>query len=144
MLIEDQIQNKFEEVAKSRGFRIVINLRVESPDVIMEKDGKLIGVEIKSNCRASSLFMALGQLLFGKNIFELDELWLVLPFIENSFNKEWFQVFNSNVIKVFILFNGNLIEVNDRLLVNEPRLESLKELCRYQKITVYTINSSGM
>ena len=108
---ESLLRDKFEKIAEKHGFKIVMRLFKTSPDFIIEKDGKGIGVELKSIVSASSLEKAVGQLLFAKTYYNLQEIWLVIPPVQ-TFPKNWSDVFRFQGIKILILDGDNLTNIN--------------------------------
>jgi len=105
------LRDKFEKIAEKQGFKILMRLFKTSPDFIIEKDGKGIGVELKSIISASSLEKAVGQLLFAKTYYNLQEIWLVIPPVQ-TFPENWLDVFRYQGIKILILDDDNFINIS--------------------------------
>lgn len=106
--------NKFElevlNVLKVNGFKII----EENPkyiDILAEKDGKKISIEIKD---VKSLFQylpkAFGQLMAAKCIYETNEEWLVIR-NKSLCESEYLKVFKENNIKIFTIDNEKVVEL---------------------------------
>lgn len=107
---EAAFSDVFEAFLRKEGYNIKRKLYQTSPDFIIEKETKLIGVELKVKADATSLQRALGQLLYAKSAYNLDEIWLVMPphqTIAGDFLKN---IQNQN-IKTFILDQERLMQV---------------------------------
>lgn len=106
------MRDKFEIITQKLGFRIVKRLSQIAPDYVIEKEDKTIGIELKTGTDTSSLEKALGQLLFAKKTYNLQELWLVLPPQIQPFPGNWLDILKSQGIKILILEDEKLTEVS--------------------------------
>lgn len=108
---ESYFRSKFMSVIEKEGFKLLKQLSQTSPDFIIEKDGKNIGIELKLGTDAPSLQKALGQLIFAKSFYNLKEIWLVTPLQARVFPEDWLKIFKSNSIKILMLENDMLTEL---------------------------------
>ncbi|OGI14620.1 hypothetical protein A3K63_03730 [Candidatus Micrarchaeota archaeon RBG_16_49_10] len=107
---EALMSDNFELLAKNIGINIINRPGKSSPDFLVEKGGKNIGIELKFDVGSASMQKALGQLLFAKNTYNLDELWLLLPESLRP-QKEWMGLFRSQGIKVMLMSNDGISEL---------------------------------
>lgn len=119
MINERWLSERFKETIQNNGFKILSELSKESPDFIISANGKRIGAELKGDAGSNSLATAIGQLLFGKTVFNVDELWLVIPSLTDispSISKEWFDTFKSSGIRIFSLQDNSLVEIKEDMI----------------------------
>jgi len=108
---EALLRYNFESIAEKQGFSIVKRFIQTPPDFIIEKDSKSIGVELKLGSDTASLTKGIGQLLFARSSYNLQELWLVMPPQYQPITEDWIKTFKSQGIKVFILSQEGLKEL---------------------------------
>jgi len=108
---EASLRDMFEIIVEKQGFNIVKRFAQSSPDFIIQKDNKTIGVEIKLVSDTSSLEKGMGQLLLAKISYNLQDMWLVLPSQTQPLSEDCIQAFKSTGIKVFILSQNSLEEI---------------------------------
>jgi len=108
---ESYFRDKFIPLIEKEGFKVLKQSSQVSPDFIIEKDDKKIGVELKSGSDVPSLQKALGQLIFAKTFYNLEEIWLAIPLQAKPFPDDWLKTFKSNNIKVLVLENDMLTEL---------------------------------
>jgi len=108
---EMSLRSIFERVVEKQGFKIVKRLTQAPPDFIIEKNGKSIGVELKLTSDTASLEKGMGQLLFAKTFYNLQELWLVFPHQYKPLSNDWLKTLKLQGIKLFILSQGGLKEL---------------------------------
>ncbi len=104
---EFQLQEKFKKFIEDKGFKVIREFCNKPPDLIIERNGKKIAVEIKTLTNSSKFSTALGQLIFAKIHHKVDELWLVLPDRPSVFSREWVEVFLKLGIVIFCLDRDN-------------------------------------
>ena len=109
---EYTLRDQFEALAEKEGFTILRRMINTSPDFIIKKDDRVIGVELKMIANTSSLEKAVGQLIFAKKHYKLQDTWLIFPSQTKPFSSQWLNIFKSSDIKVFILENEKLFEIN--------------------------------
>ncbi|MBS3055648.1 MAG: hypothetical protein J4452_04120 [Candidatus Aenigmarchaeota archaeon] len=107
---EAAFSDVFEAFLRKEGYNIKRKLYQTSPDFIIEKETKLIGVELKVKADATSLQRALGQLLYAKSAYNLDEIWLVMP-PHQTIAGDFLKNIQNQSIKTFILDQERLIQV---------------------------------
>ena len=107
---EAAFSDVFEAFLRKEGYVIKRKLFQTSPDFIIEKESKLIGVELKMEADAASLQRALGQLLYAKSAYNLDEIWLVMPPYQ-TIADEYLKTLQTQNIKTFILDQERLLQV---------------------------------
>jgi hypothetical protein len=107
---EALMSDNFVLLAKKIGINIINRPGKSSPDFLVEKEGKNIGVELKFDTGSASMQKALGQLLFAKSAYNLDELWLVLPESQKP-QKEWMSLFRIQGIKIMLLSSDGISEL---------------------------------
>jgi len=128
MVSEEWLSKQFEGIVQNSGFSIIFKSHNESPDFILSNKGRKIGAELKVGTSPKSLSIAIGQLLFGKVAFNLDDLWLVLPDVRNpllSISKEWFSVMISCNIKLLSIQDNILVEMKNDMLKPSRRAKSI-------------------
>lgn len=107
---EALLRSKFEAVAQKQGIKIIKRLYHTAPDFIIEENNKKIGVELKVSADTSSLEKTLGQLIFAKKTYDLQETWLVIPRQVQALPEIWLGMFNSQNIKILVLEDDKLVE----------------------------------
>lgn len=129
MVDEYWLSERFKELMKRNEFNILLKLSKESPDFVISIDGKKIGVELKGDTGSHSLATGVGQLLFGKTVLNLDELWLIVPPLPNlmpPISREWFETLKSCNIKIFSLQDNSLIEIEEGMTDTSNRFILLR------------------
>lgn len=107
---EVELQEKFKSIIQSQGFSIVHKFIQTSPDLIIEKEGRKIGVELKGSRNTTVFASALGQLLYSKFKYNLDELWLVLAKQPSSFSRDWIELLQKHNISIFFFSSDKFVK----------------------------------
>lgn len=125
---EAELKRKFKQIIQLKGFKILREITNAPSDLILEKNGRKFGVELKASedCIFSQ---ALGQLLIAKIKFNFDKMWLVLDFIPSINKSDELEVFRRHKISIFSVVDGKLIKISKRNLRPLIRQSQL-EVCR--------------
>jgi hypothetical protein len=129
MIDEYWLSERFKELMKRNEFSILLKLSKESPDFVISVDGKKIGVELKGDTGSHSLATGVGQLLFGKTVLNLDELWLIVPPLANlipPISREWLETVKFCNIKIFSLQDDSLVEIKEDMVDTSNRFILLR------------------
>jgi len=128
-ITENEFKKRFKVFLERKGFKIIKEITNGPPDLVIEKDGDVICVELKVS-RGQNLFgIALYQLLFAKSVFRTKKLWLVISGTPTSMSKKWIKLLWNYRISIF-LFDRTLKRLRLRnLLPSKPLKERI-----YQKI----------
>lgn len=105
---EGALSFRFEKLVEGLGYKILEKNAQKAPDYVLEKDGKMIGAELKSAATTTTVQMGIGQLLVTKNTRQFDELWLVFPDIE--IQTSLLQTMKSMGMKVYLAKENQLEE----------------------------------
>lgn len=116
---EAELEIKFISFAAKEGF-LIRKMLGSSPDLILEKEGKKIAVELKGSRKTTVLPVALGQLMFAKAKLGTEELWLVTSRHPVSFKREWIDFFFELGIKIWFFD-----ESKGFILVTPEKLQEL-------------------
>ncbi len=127
---EAELRKQFKQLVQLKGFKILKEITNAPSDLILEKNGKKFGVELKASedCIFSQ---ALGQLLIAKIKFNFDKMWLVLDFIPSKNKRDEVEVFRRHKISIFAVVDEKLIKITKRNLrstITQPQLETCKEI----------------
>ena len=107
---ERELKDKFNTYILQKGYRIVKEFVNNPPDIIIEKDGNYTAVELKGSGRPSIFGVSVGQLLFAKSKYNINDLWLVLPRVPQFSSKEWVILLLKLGIRIFYYSNGGFTE----------------------------------
>ncbi len=124
---EKQMEDIIENMAVSRGFTIIKGSHTLSPDMVIEIEGKRIGIELKHAIVSGAISSGIGQLLFGKVAFGLDEMWLVFP--KGCYGKipiSWFRTLQHVGIIPFHLGDEGFVQIEEKDCEQWGRVEWLK------------------
>lgn len=100
----------FERLVEELGYKIIEKNAQKTPDYILEKDGKKIGVELKIVATITTVQTGIGQLLVAKNTRPLDELWLVFP--DSDVQANLLQTIKSVGMNAYLIKEGQLVEAS--------------------------------
>lgn len=108
---EAELKEIFKSFIQSQGFAITEEFKQSSPDLIIERDGRRIGVELKGSRNTTIFASAFGQLLFSKFKYNVDEMWLILPKAPSFISKDWIEFLWDSHIKIFFFSGESFIEL---------------------------------
>lgn len=117
-MFESELRDRFKSIVVSKGWRILREFYNAPPDLIIEKQGRTISVELRVGADHSTLAKALGQLLFSKFVHKTDEIWLVIPEKSTQLRK-WIKIFEEQGVRVF-QFCDSLEQITPDSLPEEP------------------------
>lgn len=100
----------FEGLIGGLGYKIIEKNAQKTPDYVLEKEGKKIGVELKISANINSIQMGIGQLLVAKNNKSLDEMWLVFPNLKIS--EDLLGTIKSMGMNAYLIKEGQLVEAS--------------------------------
>ncbi|MBI2084240.1 MAG: hypothetical protein HYT70_01320 [Candidatus Aenigmarchaeota archaeon] len=102
---EGEMVEIVKELAKFDDFKMLKEPLVLSPDMVIEWDGKRIGMEFKQGLYSSDIAAGIGQLLLGKVVFALHEMWLVFPKaqVPKRLSLSWYETMTTVGIKPYWL-----------------------------------------
>ncbi len=128
MYEEDWMEEIIKQKAESVGFRIIKDSHTLSPDMVVEMDGKKIGIELKHEIVSGAIAAGIGQLLFGKVAFGLDELWLVFPkrHYTHTLSITWFKTLEYVGIIPYLLDESGFVRIQEKDCETWGRVEWLK------------------
>jgi len=121
----EEIVTKWSE---SIGSRIIKDSCTLSPDMVIEHEGRKIGIEFKHAVISGVIASGIGQLLFGKVAFGLDEMWLVFPkrHFKQSLPISWFKTLEHVGIIPFLLDESGFKKIEEKDCEQWGRVEWLK------------------
>jgi hypothetical protein len=104
------------------------NSHTLSPDMIVEQDGKRIGIEFKHEIVSGAVASGIGQLLFGKIAFGIEEMWLVFPkrHFKQTLSISWFKTLEYVGIIPFLLDESGFTKIEEKDCEQWGRVEWLK------------------
>lgn len=113
---EEELKERFKSFVQSQGFIIEEESRQSSPDLIIEKNGRRMGIELKGSRNTTVFAAALGQLLFAKFKHNVEEMWLILPRPPSLTSKNWIELLWNNGIKIFFFSGKGFLELKTEFL----------------------------
>jgi len=141
---ESYVKEKFKEFITSQGYRIEREFTTSSPDLLLNKDGKLIAVEIKGSRSTSNYALALGQLIFAIFNFKgISEAWLVLGKTPTRVSEKWLECLWCHGIKIYLMMQNRfelLTPERFRKFITRRSFEEIEE----NILTLLRENPSGI
>lgn len=134
-ITENEFKKRFKTYIEEKGFRIVKEITNNPPDLIIEKDGELICVELKVSRGQALLGNALYQLLFARYTFKTKKLWLVISKLPTVMSRDWIKLLWNYRISIF-LFDGTLKRIRLRNLL--PGKASKKNIVQENELPIAT------
>jgi len=113
---EYELKQKFIEFVNQHQFKIIYEIVNKPADLIIEKDGKRIAVEFKTARDPAKFSRALGQLLFARIKYDVEDSWLILSGLPSILSKDWLEVFEESKITVFYFTGSSFDKITTEML----------------------------
>lgn len=139
---ESELKEKFKTIIQIDGAKILKEFANTSPDLIIEKNGRRIAVEIKGSRSTTVFGTALGQLLFAKFRYDLDDLWLIIPKAPSIKSLDWLNLLWKHKIVVLFLSQNSFVMLTPKLL--RPSINTKSSEIDDMIINLLRKNENGM